>query len=96
MMTLIMEQEYVSAIENSAVRRLVAYVLGIVLVSAVFLAINTGLVFSLAQGVSSILPEMIGLPQLVQLTMFVGPVFLLYLEWYVWDVLTVRRVRQRT
>jgi hypothetical protein len=91
-----MDQETNPGAENRAVRRLVLYVLGIVLVSAALLAVNTGLIFSLAQGISSVLPATIGIPQLVQLLIFVGPVLLLYLEWYVWDVMTSRRVRSRT
>jgi hypothetical protein len=89
-----MQQDYNAQNENRAVFKLVLYILGVILVSALMLAVNTGLVFSLAQGIATLLPEMIGVPQFVQLIIFVGPVVLLYLEWYVWDVMVVRKVRR--
>jgi hypothetical protein len=88
-----MSTEINQKIENRAVRKLVLYVIGIIFVSSILFAINTGLVFSLAQGIAGLLPDLPGASQLIQLVIFIGPVFLLYLEWYVWDVLTARRVR---
>jgi hypothetical protein len=89
------DPEYSSQTENKAVRKLVLYVLLIVFVSAILLAINTGMIYSLAQGVSQQLPDLPMIPQIAQLFIFVGPVTLLYLEWYVWDVISARRVRSR-
>jgi hypothetical protein len=90
-----MDNDYNRPIENKAVRRLAYYIMWVVLTSSVLLAINTGLVFSLAQGIISILPNLTGGPHLEQFLIFVGPVFLLYLEWYVWDILTAKRVSSR-
>jgi len=81
-----------SRTENRAVLRLVIYVFGLILVSSFLLALNTGMFFALSQGVRSLLPDMDGISQLVQFANFIGPVVLLYLEWYAWDVVSSRHV----
>ena len=90
-----LDPETNAKIENRAVRRLVLYILSIILTSTVMLAINTGLIFSLARGIVSLFPEWNGLQQFVQFVIFLGPVVLLYLEWYVWDVISARQIRLR-
>jgi energy-converting hydrogenase Eha subunit A len=82
-------------IENQAVRKLVLYVLGVILVSTFLLTINTGMIFSLATGLLLLAPDLPMVPQLGQLFIFVCPILLLYLEWYVWDVVSARRIRSR-
>ena len=82
--------------ENRAVLRLVVYIFGVVLVSSVLLALNTGMFFALSQGVKSLLPSMDGLSQLIQFANYICPVILLYLEWYAWDVISSRRLPSRT
>lgn len=82
-------------VENRAVRKLVLYILGVVLVSAAMLAVNTGMIFALSQGVTTLLPEWTGIRQPIQMLIFLGPVLLLYLEWYLWDVITSRRAPSR-
>lgn len=81
-----------SGVENRAVLRLVIYVFGFILVSSFLLALNTGMFFALSQGIRSLLPDMDGLSQLIQFANFIGPVVLLYLEWYAWDVVSSRHV----
>ncbi len=82
-------------VENRAVRKLVLYILGVVLVSAAMLAVNTGMIFALSQGVTTLLPEWIWIRQPIQMLIFLGPVLLLYLEWYLWDVITSRSTPSR-
>jgi hypothetical protein len=78
--------------ERRAVVRLVVYVFGLMLVGSLLLAINTGMVFGLTQGINQILPERIGVSQLVQFSIYLGPVALLCLEWYLWDLVTTRKL----
>ena len=79
--------------ENKAVRKLVLYIFGIVLISTLMLAFNTGLIFSLAFGLKNFLPAFPGSNEFIQLIIYLGPVILLYFEWYAWDVLTSGRIR---
>jgi hypothetical protein len=81
--------------EQQALRRLILYVFLLIFVSSVLLAINTGLIYSLTQGIEPMLPEWIGIHQLIQLAIFVGPLGLLYLEWYFWDIVSSRKIRAR-
>ncbi len=78
--------------ENGAVLRLMIYVFGLIVVSCFLLALNTGMFFALTQELRSVLPELDGLSQLIQLANYICPVILLYLEWYAWDVLSSRRL----
>lgn len=90
-----MDTDYDPTLEKRALRRLVLYVLWIIFLASMLLALNTGLVFSLAQGLSTALPHAIGVPQMVQLLIYVGPVVLLCLEWYVWDIVSARRFKNK-
>jgi hypothetical protein len=81
--------------ENRAVLRLVIYVFGVILVSSFLLALNTGMFFALSQGIKSLLPSMDGISQLIQFANYIGPIILLYLEWYAWDVISSRRLPSR-
>lgn len=89
------DPEYNPKIENRAVFKLIVYVLGSILTSVVMLVINTGMVFTLAQAILKVAPDFFLFSQLIQLLILLGPVLLLYLEWYVWDVMTARRIRIR-
>ncbi len=86
-------------IENRAVFRLALYIGWFVVVSAALLAVNTWMIFSLALGVSKILAKLPGIAILSQLLIFIGPMVLLYLEWFAWDVIYsqfyARRLRRR-
>ena len=85
-------------IENRAVFRLVLYIGWFVLVSAFLLTINTWMIFSWALGVAKIFAELPGISILSQLLIFIGPMVLLYLEWFAWDVIysqfNARRLRR--
>lgn len=82
--------------ETRAVWKLAFYVFGVVVISTVLLAINAGMIFGLFHGVASYLPGFPGIDQLMQLIVFIAPFLLLYLEWYVWDVVSARRLRSHT
>jgi len=86
-------------IENRAVFRLALYIGWFVLVSALLLAINTWMIYSLALGVAKIFASVPGISILSQLLIFIGPMVLLYLEWFAWDVIYsqfhARRIRRR-
>ena len=86
------ESEFDPKTENRAAFLLAVYVLWFVLVSAGLLAINTWMIYSLAQGTARLLPEMYAITILVQLMIFIGPMVLLYLEWFVWDVIFSQRI----
>ena len=87
------DSEYDPKTENRAALLLASYVLYFVLVSAVLLAINTWMIYSLAQGTAKLLPEIFGVAIFVQLLIFIGPMVLLYLEWFAWDVVYAQRSR---
>jgi|GEM_PF-630046 len=74
-------------IENRAVVRLALYIGWFVLVSALLLTINTWMIYSLALGVAKIFANIPGISILSQLLIFIGPMVLLYLEWFAWDVI---------
>jgi hypothetical protein len=82
------QSEYDPKTEKRAMRRLAIYVFFFVLVSAVLLSVNTLMVYSLAQGIGKLLPEIMGISIVSQLMIFIGPMVLLYLEWFLWDVLS--------
>ena len=85
--------------EKRAVLRLALYIGWFVIVSAMLLMVNTWMIFSLALGVSKILSQLPGVTILSQLLIFIGPMVLLYLEWFAWDVIYsqfyARRLRRR-
>ncbi len=87
--------EYDPKTENRAVIRLALYILWFVVVSSLLLSINTWMIYSLSQGVAKLLPNIPGIPILVQLVVFIGPMVLLYLEWFAWDVIYAHRLRVR-
>ena len=86
-------------IENRAVFRLALYIGWFVLVSTLLLTINTWMIYSLALGVAKIFANIPGISILSQLLIFIGPMVLLYLEWFAWDVIYsqfyARRLRTR-
>jgi len=86
-------------IENRAVFRLALYIGWFVLVSTLLLTINTWMIYSLALGVAKIFANIPGISILSQLLIFIGPMVLLYLEWFAWDVIYsqfyARRLRRR-
>ncbi len=87
------ESDYDRKLENRAAFRLSVYVLGFVIISAVLLVINTWMIFSLAQGIAKLLEQIPYISILVQLLIFIGPMVLLFLEWFAWDVIYANRVR---
>ena len=89
------ESDYDRKLENRSAFRLSVYVLGFVIISAVLLVINTWMIFSLAQGIAKLLQQIPYISILVQLLIFIGPMVLLFLEWFAWDVIYANRVRAR-
>ncbi len=87
--------EYDPKTENRAVVRLALYILWFVLVSSLLLSINTWMIYALSQGVAKLLPYNSGISILVQLVIFIGPMVLLYLEWFAWDVIYAHRLQAR-
>ena len=79
--------------ERRAVFQLVLTIFGLIVISSFLLAINTGMVFGLTQGINQLLPERVGVSQLIQFSIYIGPVALLCLEWYLWDLITTRKLR---
>jgi hypothetical protein len=80
------DSDHDQSAENRATLQLAIYILTFVLVSSLLLAVNTWMIFSLSQGTAKLLPQVPGLSILVQLVVFIGPMVLLYLEWFAWDV----------
>jgi len=78
------ESDYDRKIENRAVFRLSVYVLGFVMISSALLIINTWMIFSLVQGTANLHQQ---IPNII------GPMVLLFLEWFAWDVLYANRAR---
>ena len=73
--------------ENRDVFRLSLYIGWFVLVSAFLLTINTWMIYSWALGVAKVFSKLPGIEILSQLLIFIGPMVLLYLEWFAWDVI---------
>lgn len=92
-MNAINEQE--KALERRAVRQLALYTMMVVLVSVLLLALNAGMVFGLATNLGESLQFLPLIGPLTQLSIFILPILLLFLEWYAWDVLSSARRRQR-
>ena len=84
--------------ERKALRQLLLYIFGEVLISVLLIAINAGMVFGLVQALGWMFPRLdatdefspSALPQLIIYTL---PILLLFLEWYAWDILTSGRRR---
>ncbi len=87
------EMETEKQLEARAVRKLSAYIFWVVLVSMGLLLLNAGLVFGLAKAVEEALPNVPLIGPLSQFSIFILPILLLYLEWYVWDILSSGRNR---
>lgn len=79
--------DYDPKAENRAAFRLALYAILLVVVSSILLAINTWMIYGLSQGTSKLLPDIEGVTFALQLLIFIGPMVLLYLEWFAWDVL---------
>lgn len=92
-MNAINEQE--KALERRAVRQLALYTMMLVLISVLLLALNAGMVFGLATNLEESLQFLPLIGPMTQLTIFIVPILLLFLEWYTWDVLSSARRRQR-
>jgi hypothetical protein len=90
-MNAINEQE--KAMERRAVRQLALYTMMVVLVSVLLLALNAGMVFGLATNLGESLQFLPLIGPLTQLSIFILPILLLFLEWYAWDVLSSARRR---
>ncbi|MEI6524422.1 MAG: hypothetical protein WCP62_00235 [Planctomycetota bacterium] len=84
--------------ERKALRQLLLFIFGEVIISVILLAINAGMVFGLVQALGWLFPRFdvsdelspSALPQLIIYTL---PVVLLFLEWYAWDILSSFRNR---
>ncbi len=87
--------DYDPRIENRAAVKLAIYILWFVVLSSFLLAINTWMIYSLAQGTAKLLPQLPVVSILVQLLNFIGPMVLLFLEWYAWDVIFANRLKTR-
>ena len=87
--------DYDPKVENQAVVRLAIYILWFVVLSSFLLAINTWMIYSLAQGTARLLPQLPVVSILVQLLNFIGPMVLLFHEWYAWDVIFANRIKTR-
>ncbi|MFN7732521.1 MAG: hypothetical protein ACK5OB_11505 [Pirellula sp.] len=83
------------AIERRAVWQLALYTLMITLISICMLALNAGLVFGLAKALGESLQFLPLIGPMTQFAIFVAPILLLFLEWYVWDILSSARRRHR-
>lgn len=92
-MNAINEQD--KALERRAVRQLALYTMMLVLISVLLLALNAGMVFGLATNLGESLQFLPLIGPMTQLTIFIVPILLLFLEWYAWDVLSSARRRQR-
>ncbi len=85
--------DYDSKTENRAAFLLALYAIWLVIVSSVLLAINTWMIFALSQGTAKLLPNIVGISFALQLLIFIGPMVLLYLEWFAWDVVFAQSKR---
>ncbi len=81
------QSEYDPKVENRAAFKLGLTVLWFVIVSAMLLGINTWMIYSLSQAIGKLLPNLAGITIMIQLLIFIGPMVLLYLEWFAWDVI---------
>jgi hypothetical protein len=81
------QSEYDPKVENRAAFKLALMVLWFVIVSSMLLGINTWMIYSLSQAIGKLLPNLAGISILIQLLIFIGPMVLLYLEWFAWDMI---------
>lgn len=80
--------------ESQALWKLSAYIFGVITISALLLAVNSGMVFGLATSLGAQFQNVPMIEPLTQYAIYVVPVLFLYLEWYAWDVLiSIRRRR---
>lgn len=89
------DQDLEKKIERRAVRQLAIYTLMVILISVLLLGLNAGLVFGLATTIGESLQFLPLIDQMTQFAIFIVPVLLLFVEWYVWDVLSSSRRRNR-
>jgi hypothetical protein len=89
------ETEIQRRIETSALWKLALYVLGVVVMSIMALGVNAGMVFGLAKALEDRLQAVPLIEPLMQYAIFVMPMLLLCLEWYVWDIIRAARRRNR-
>jgi len=87
------EQEYDQSHESKALWRLAVYIFGVVLASIIMLAINAGMVFGLASVLDVAFQNIPLVEPIIQYSIYVVPMLLLYLEWYAWDILVSARRR---
>ena len=86
--------DYDPKTENRAALRLAIYAIWLVIVSSVLLAINTWMIYALSQGTAKLLPDIEVIAFAMQSLIFVGPMVLLYLEWFAWDVVFAHVLRK--
>jgi hypothetical protein len=67
-------------------RALALYIAGFILVSSLLLVLNVGMVYSLYTGIAIFIPESFA-RQIGQLLLLIGPFMLLFLEWYLYDLI---------
>jgi hypothetical protein len=67
-------------------RALALYIAGFIFVSSLLLILNVGMVYSLYTGIAIFLTESFA-QQIGQLLLLIGPFALLFLEWYLYDLL---------
>jgi hypothetical protein len=89
------DQDLERKLERRAVRQLAIYTLMVILISVLLLGLNAGLVFGLATTVGESLQFLPLIGPMTQFAIFILPVLLLFVEWYVWDVLSSSRRRNR-
>ena len=67
-------------------RALALYLAGFVFVSSLLLIVNVGMVYSLYTGLAIFIPEAFA-RQIGQLLLLTGPFILLFVEWFLYDLL---------
>jgi hypothetical protein len=73
----------------------VMYLGGVALASGLMLIVNAAVVYSLYSGLGGWIPPEWNVTQLWQFLIYLVPMFLLVLEWMLWDLL-MRRARSQT
>jgi hypothetical protein len=67
-------------------RALALYLAGFIFVSCILLILNVGMVYSLYTGIAILIPDPFA-KQIGQLLLLVGPFILLFVEWYLFDLI---------
>jgi hypothetical protein len=67
-------------------RALAFYIAGFMFVSSLLLILNVGMVYSFYTGIAIFIPETFA-RQIGQLLLLIGPFMLLFLEWYLYDLI---------